>query len=198
MQKRLHSSNHLLSKKGLNNSHLKQIIHYNQKFQIMSTNFKSLELPKQKTVLGTILWSGLVAGVLDSLAGVIVFYIWFGLNPLQVLQFIASGIYGPSAINGGVYYIIAGLLLHFVIAYAVAIIYFYAYPKIGILGKYKVAAGVVYGLGIWLVMNLLILPQSNTPKSPFDAGLATVGIIWHMVLVGLPIALITNKFYSKK
>ncbi len=164
----------------------------------MSTQINSLNLPKQQGALRTILWSGLVAGVLDSLAGVVVYYIWFGLNPLQVLQFIAAGIYGPSAINGGVYPILVGLFFHFVIAYAVAIIYFYAYPKISITGRYSIASGLVYGLGIWLVMNLLVLPQTNIPKSPFDAGLAAVGIIWHMVLVGLPIAIITNKYYTKK
>lgn len=163
----------------------------------MSTSFQSLDLPKQPNAITTILWSGLVAGVLDSLAGVVVYYIWFGLNPLQVLQFIASGISGPSAINGGVVPILLGLFFHFVIAYTVAVIYFFAYPKINLPGKYPIAVGLLYGLGIWLVMNLLILPNSNIPKSPFDAGLAAVGIIWHMVLVGLPIAIITKKHYSR-
>ncbi len=150
------------------------------------------------SVLKAILWSGLVAGVLDSLAGVVVYYIYFGLNPFQVLQFIASGIYGPSAINGGFLMIIVGLLFHFVIAYTVAIIYFYAYPNIKILRDQKIIAGLVYGLGIWLVMNLLILPNTNVPKSPFDLSLAIVGIVWHMILVGLPIALITAKHYEAK
>jgi uncharacterized membrane protein YagU involved in acid resistance len=164
----------------------------------MSTQINSLDLPKQQSALRTILWSGLVAGVLDALAGVVVYYIWFGFNPLQVLQFIASGIYGPSAINGGVFTIIAGLFFHFVIAYTVAIIYFYAYPKISILGKNSIVSGLVYGLGIWLMMNLIILPQTNIPKSAFDAGLAVAGIIWHMLLVGLPIAIITKKYYTRK
>jgi uncharacterized membrane protein YagU involved in acid resistance len=150
------------------------------------------------SVAKAILWSGLVAGVLDSLAGVVVYYIYFGLNPLQVLQFIASGIYGPSAINGGFLMIIVGVVFHFVIAYTVAIIYYYAYPKIKILGEQKVAVGLVYGLGIWLVMNLLILPYTNIPKSPFDLSLAIVGIVWHMVLVGLPVALIVAKHYESK
>lgn len=164
----------------------------------MNSNSPISENSKSKSALKTILWSGLIAGILDSLAGIIVYYIWFDLNPFQVLQFIASGIYGPSAINGGVSYILIGLFFHFVIAYTVAIIYFYAFPKISILREYKVTLGLVFGLGIWLVMNLLILPNTNIPKSPFDAGLASVGIIWHMVLVGLPIAIITNNYYSKK
>lgn len=147
-----------------------------------------------------IIWSGLVAGILDAVAGVIVFFIYFKMNPFQVLQFIASGVHGPSAIDSGsgVPMVISGMLYHFVIAYVVAIIYFYAYPKIGILSKHKILSGLIYGLGIWLVMNFLILPISNTPKGPFDAGLAAVQIIWHMVLVGLPIALITAKHYESK
>jgi uncharacterized membrane protein YagU involved in acid resistance len=158
----------------------------------MSTN---LNLTNEKSAFSTVLWSGLVAGVLDALAGVVVYYIWFGFNPFQVLQFIASGIFGPTAINGGVALIIAGLLLHFLIAYVVAIIYFLAYPKINLLSKYVVLSGLIYGLGIWLVMNLLVLPNSNIPQSSFDAGLAAVGIAWHMVLVGLPISILTDKHY---
>lgn len=146
----------------------------------------------------TLLWSGLIAGVLDSMAGVIVYYIYFNLNPLQVLQFIASGIYGPEAINSGPGMVIIGLLIHFLIAYVCAVIYFLAYPKIRLLGRYVHSSGLAFGLGIWLVMNLLVLPYSNIPKSEFDAGLVIIGIIWHMMLVGWPIAVITKNHYSCK
>jgi len=146
----------------------------------------------------SILWSGLVAGILDSIAGIIVYYLYFGLNPLQVLQFIASGIYGPTAINGGFYMIMAGTFFHFLIAYICAIIYFIIYPKISFLIKYKVISGLLFGLGIWFVMNLLILPYSNIPKSPFDFSLAFIGIVWHMILVGLPIAMITGLYYNSR
>ena len=164
----------------------------------MTQKISTLDLPKSTNAAKTILWSGFIAGNLDAIAGIIAYFVYFSLNPFQVLQFIASGIYGPSAIDGGALMVVAGLLLHFLIAYVVAIIYFYAYPKIALLSKYKVAAGLVYGLGIWLVMNLLVLPHSSIPKSPFDAGLATVGIIWHMLLVGLPIAIITGRYYANR
>lgn len=164
----------------------------------MSTKFQSLDLPKPPGILNTILLSGLVAGMLDATAGVVVYYIWFGFNPLQVLQYIAAGFYGPTAINGGAGMIMAGLIFHFLIAYVVAAIYFYAYPAIRILNKYKVIAAHIYGLGIWLVMNMVVLPNTNLPPAPFDLGLAVTGIIWHMLLVGLPIALITAKHYASK
>lgn len=163
----------------------------------MIASLLSFDFTKSSSPIKTILWSGLIAGILDSIAGVIVYYIYFDLNPLQVLQFIASGIYGPEAINGGIGMIVIGTLLHFLIAYVVAIIYFMAFPKIALLEKNKVLSGLLYGFGIWIVMNLLVLPSSNIPKGPFDIGLAIVGIIWHMVLVGLPIALITSKHFTK-
>ncbi len=160
-------------------------------------SFNSLfDFTRSETATKTVIWSGLIAGVLDSMAGVIVYYIYFGLNPLQVLQFIASGIYGPEAINGGPTMVVAGLFLHFFIAYVCAVIYFAAYSKIRVLYRYKNAMGLVFGLGIWMVMNLLVLPASNIPKSPVDIGLVVIGIVWHMVLVGWPIAAITSKYFS--
>ncbi len=164
----------------------------------MIASFLSFDFTKSSSPIKTILWSGLIAGILDSIAGVIVYYIYFDLNPLQVLQFIASGVYGPEAIDGGIGMIIIGTLLHFLIAYVVAIIYFILFPKITLLEKNKILSGLLYGLGIWVVMNMFVLPASNIPKAPFDSGLAIVGIIWHMVLVGLPIALITSKHFVKK
>ena len=161
----------------------------------MSSNFRTLDLPSQPGALRTIFWSCLVAGLLDAAAGTIVYYAWFGFNPFQVLQFIASGVYGPSAINGGKGMVFLGLLFHFIIALVAAAVYFFLYPVFRVPGKYRFATGLIYGLGIWLLMNLLVLPHSNIPRSDFDPRLAAIGILWHMVLVGLPIALITHKYY---
>ena len=156
------------------------------------------DFTKSSSVTKTILWSGLIAGILDAIAGVIVYYIFFKFNPFQVLQFISTGIHGPEAMNGGMPMILAGTIYHFIIAYACAIIYFFFYPRVIFLRKNIAVMGLLYGLVIWLVMNLLVLPLSNIPKSPFDINLAVVGILWHMVLVGLPIALITAKYFSKE
>ncbi|WP_271782075.1 hypothetical protein [Aquimarina algiphila] len=105
---------------------------------------------KSSSSFKTILWSGLVAGILDSIAGILVYYLYFELNPLQVLQFIASGIYGPTAIDGGIFMIITGTFFHFLIAYTCAIIYFFLYPKIEFLSNHKTISGLIFGLGIWV------------------------------------------------
>ena len=148
------------------------------------------------SALRTISWAGLVVGVLDGIAAFIAFFFFLGLNPFQVLQFIASSVVGPSTMTGGFPMVLIGLLLHFLVSFAVAGIYYWAYPHMDVLQRYPIVAGLLYGLGVWLVMNLLVLPASNAPKGPFIGGLVVVGILWHMLLVGLPTSLITAKNYA--
>jgi hypothetical protein len=61
---------------------------------------------------GTIFWGGLTAGVLDSVDAVIAFGLK-GMNPIQVLQCIASGALGSDAFKGGLATAALGAALHF-------------------------------------------------------------------------------------
>ncbi|MDB5087247.1 MAG: hypothetical protein JWR09_1241 [Mucilaginibacter sp.] len=164
----------------------------------MPTKNQTVESSKPAAGFKTILWSGLVAGILDGIAAIIVLHAWYKLTPSQVMQWIASGAYGAAAFTGGTPTVIAGIFFHFVVAYVLAVIYFFAFPKIKFLSARPILSGFLFGLGIFLVMNLLVIPASNIQKSPFDPGLAAVSIIWHMLLVGLPISLITKKHYAGK
>ena len=51
------------------------------------------------------------------------YYFAAGFNPIQVLQFIASGFYGAAAFEKGIPGALVGLLAHSFIAFAVAAIY---------------------------------------------------------------------------
>lgn len=155
---------------------------------------------KQKSFgpIKTILWAGLVAGILDATAGVIVYFIFKALNPIQVLQYIASGIYGNEAFEGGLLMALIGMILHFVIAYAFTVGFFIVYPfASSVFAKNIWVTGLLYGLFIWLFMNLLVLPNSLTPKSPFGL-VSMIEIIWHVFLVGLPLVLIIHQYYTRR
>ena len=136
-------------------------------------------------------WATLIAGLLDATAGVIIYWIFKGLNPLQVLQYIASGIFGPSVINGSFIYVVAGLVLHFIIAFGFVLAYYLAYPFIKSFAKNSIVNGLVYGTFIWIFMNYIVLPLSNIPHAPKDF-VSVIELIWHAVLVGVPIALIVE------
>jgi uncharacterized membrane protein YagU involved in acid resistance len=143
----------------------------------------------------TILWTGFVAGLMDIIAAVIKYTIEQNREPTKLFQFIASGVFGKEAFTGGMGMAALGLLFHFLLAYIFAIIFFLIYPRIHFLSRNKVLTGLVYGVLVWIVMNLVVLPLSNAPRLPFKPEQALIGMIILMVCVGLPIALIVHKHY---
>lgn len=156
-----------------------------------------IESKPRSDELQTIILAGLVAGVLDGAEASVMLNIKLGINPGQVMQYVASGLFGPQALKGGTPMILIGILLHFGIAFATAATYFLAYPKIKILRISPIMSGLALGLGTWIVMNLIVVPLSKTPPIPFGADDIMIGIIWHMILVGLPISYITKRHFDK-
>lgn len=140
----------------------------------------------------------MVGGTLDATAGVIFYYIFLGLNPLQVLQYIASGVYGCSVIGGSFAYVLLGLVLHYLISFVAARLYFAAYPKINLLSKFPILPSLLFDLAIWLFMNLSVLSCSNIPKGIINEILRIIEIIYHSFLVGLPMALVIRNNYANK
>jgi hypothetical protein len=162
-----------------------------------SLNFQPQYIQKRPTVARTLTLSTVYSGLLDASAGALVYFLFKGLNPIKVLQYIASGIYGEAAFTGGLLTALVGLALHFVVAFAFAAGFFVVYPSVKILARNSWVTGLLYGLFSWLVMNLLVLPNSQVASAPFNF-ISVLEIIWHMAWVGLPIALITKKHFSKK
>jgi hypothetical protein len=135
-----------------------------------------------------VLYGGLVSGVLDAVNGVVAFYVLLGLNPVQVLQFIASGALGEAAFEGGLATAAAGNFFHFLIAFVAAAVYVAGAARWSLLRRHWVAAGLAYGVWVWAFMNLGVLPLSAAKPIPLTIPLVLNGIIGHAVNVGLPIA----------
>ena len=57
---------------------------------------------KPITLGAAIFYGGLIAGILDVSDSVVAYYFAAGFNPIQVLQFIASGFYGAAAFQKGI------------------------------------------------------------------------------------------------
>ena len=145
--------------------------------------------------LRTIVIAGLVAGALDITYA---FIIWGlrGVTPIRIGQSIASGLLGrEAAVGGGTATGLFGLLLHFTMATIIAAIYYFAARNIRLLVDRAVPFGIAYGLVTYGVMNYVVLPLSAI-GSVGDSGPAYIritGVLVHMFLIGLPIALITRK-----
>ena len=133
-----------------------------------------------------ILLGGTLAGVLDILAAFLIS--WPRVPPVRVLQYIASGALGPPAFRGGVSTAAAGLALHFVIAFAAAAAYVAASRRWRLLLARPVACGIAYGLVVYAVMQLVILPLSRVTRGTPTLRSVALMMAIHIVCVGLPIA----------
>lgn len=140
-------------------------------------------------LLRPILIGGLVAGVFDLITA----FITFGWG---VPRAIASGLLGARALQGGIGTWILGVVLHFVIAFGAASIYCLSTGKLEFLKPHFFVCGLFYGIAIFLVMNLIVLPLSAVPfkVGPFTVHGLIQGLLVHMFLIGLPIAFSARKF----
>ena len=105
---------------------------------------------KPITLGAAIFYGGLIAGILDAADGFVAYYFAAGLNPIQVLQFIASGFYGAAAFEKGIPGALVGLFAHFLIAFAVAAIYVGATRFLPMLSREPVMWGTIYGAAVFM------------------------------------------------
>lgn len=141
--------------------------------------------------------AALLVGTLDILAAFANTYITSGKGPEVVLKFIASGVLGKAAFSGGTGTVLLGLLLHYGIAAAFTCVFFWSYPKLVKLVANKIVLGVLYGAFVWLVMNLIVLPLSSTPKGAFGLKQSAISMAILIVCIGLPLVFMAGKEVAK-
>jgi hypothetical protein len=141
----------------------------------------------------TVLLGGLLAGLLDILDAFIVTRLNGG-TPTRVLQFIASGVLGNGAFQGGVPAAALGLALHFLIALSAAAAYYAIASRWSAVIRHPWLAGPVFGVALYFVMNLVVLPLAG-----FRGGLPAAppalinGLAIHAFGVGMPIAWMASR-----
>lgn len=140
-------------------------------------------------IIKTILIGGLSAGMLDFI-GACVSNASRGVAPVRIAQSIASGLLGRAAFDGGYKTAALGVGLHFVIAIGAATVFCLASLKLRWLTEHPYLSGALYGVAVFWFMQLIVLPMSAiTFKQNFSLPVVTVGLIVHVLCVGLPIAL---------
>jgi uncharacterized membrane protein YagU involved in acid resistance len=60
-----------------------------------------------------------------------------------------------------------------------------------------IVSGAIYGIVVYLVMNLVVIPMSNMPPRPTTLSGSIRQILIHMVCVGLPISVAAFWFSAK-
>jgi hypothetical protein len=131
---------------------------------------------------------GLIAGALDLTQACVL----FGWNiPLAI----AGGLLGRAAFRGGVGTYVLGVSLHFSIAFSAAAVYYAASRRLGFLNEHPLVCGLFFGAAVENVMNLVVLPLSALhARGPYRLYDLILGLVVHMVVVGLPIAFSVRRF----
>jgi len=149
----------------------------------------SAVLPVQRPkALLAIFVGGLIAGGLDLGSA----FITFGAG---VPRAIAGGLLGRSAFQGGAGVYVLGVLLQFFIAISAAAVYYAASRRLVFLREHALVCGLFYGIAVFLVMNLVVLPLSALHASgPYRLSGLIQGLLVHMILIGLPISFSVRQF----
>ncbi len=103
---------------------------------------------------------GFIVGVLDLVYAILVYG---PQKPIRIPQTIASGLLGLKSYSGGAQTATLGVVLHFLIAFGAATVYFLASHKLPFLIHRAIPSGLVYGALVYLFMHLVVLPLSAAP-----------------------------------
>ncbi len=132
-----------------------------------------------------------VAGTLDILWAMIL-TLWFGREIPNMLRFVASGPF-PGATEWGAAGAALGLIVHFALMAIMATAFVIAAKQWPALVDRPWLAGVGYGLVTYVIMNWIVVPlRFAAPLPPKPSAIASQ-LFAHLVLVGIPIALITAR-----
>jgi hypothetical protein len=140
-----------------------------------------------------ILLTGLLVGTLDGITPMIVYQ----LNPVLLFRVVASGAFGKDAFTGSDTIALWGLFFHLFIAMSWTVLFYLIFPKIAPYSKNKFITGLLYGIVVWVVMNLVVVPMSNVTPRDFTLAGVLKGMIILMLMVGLPISILAHRYYSR-
>jgi len=152
-------------------------------------------MSSQQSFTRAVVQAWLVVGTLDILAAIIQTLLAGG-SITRLMQYIASGVFGPSAFEGGMLYATLGLAFHYVIAFGWTWLFFMVYPKLSFAPTHRVLTGIGYGIFVWFMMNRVVLQLSNVKTGTFDPVRAAMATTVLIVAIGLPLSFLARRYFS--
>jgi hypothetical protein len=138
-----------------------------------------------------ILLATALSGALDILFAMIL-TLFYQREIGNMLRFVASGPF-PGAPEWGAPGAVLGLVVHFTLMAIMATAFVLAARRFPAMLQSPIKWGIAYGLLTYVVMNWVVVPlRFDAPLPPKPISIATQ-LFAHVVLVGIPFALITAK-----
>ena len=149
-----------------------------------------------RSILRPIFTATLVAGTLDILAATTM-TLFYGRDPMAMLRYVGSGPF-PGATGMGTAGSMLGLAVHFALMAIMAAIFVLAAARLRALWQKPILWGFLYGLGTYAVMNLVVVPLRFDRPLPSTFMAIAPQLVFHIILVGIPIALVAAKHFRRR
>jgi len=147
----------------------------------------------------SLLRSSVIAGLIIGTADVIIYH-WFvtsvlgGIPLISVYQYIASGALGESAFAGGIATALLGVLFHFLFSIVIASVFILSADRLPLLRRYVIPGSLLFGFGVFIVMNMIVTPLSATPPLPAPTTpQLIVNILDHLLVFGLLLGILVRR-----
>ena len=160
----------------------------------MST-IASTSLNNRNSLLRSSVIGGLIIGMLHLIIQVgIVFGLLLKSPYISSLQFVASGAMGNAAYTGGLATALLGLVLELLMTIIIAGIFVVSADRIPLLRNHVILGSLLYGFGVFIVMNFIVLPLSGAPPLPAPPMWLFIEIMLeHILLIGLPLGILVQR-----
>ena len=117
---------------------------------------------------------------------------------IPVFQYIASGAMGKAAFAGGLATALLGAVLEFLMTFIIAGIFIVSAYGIPLLRRYVIVGSLLYGVGVFIVMNFIVLPLSAAPPLQLTVPQIIETFIEHILLIGLPLGILVRRNTQSK
>ncbi|WIG55048.1 MAG: hypothetical protein OJF61_000834 [Rhodanobacteraceae bacterium] len=144
-------------------------------------------------VLLAILAGGFIAGTIDIGAAALINMI----DPRVILRFIAGGVLGKAALQGGMAVEWLGLILQWGMSLVIAAIFVFAALRLRWLTARPVLAGLAYGVVVFAVMNYVVVYFSVWHRINHFTPASFVENLAAMLLFGLIVAFCARGFLKR-
>jgi hypothetical protein len=131
----------------------------------------------------------LTVGTVDFLDAIVFSYLRSGAAPVRVFQGVAFGLLGRDTYQGGLKTFALGVTIHYFIAFCIVATYFVASRLVPALVERPWVYGAIYGLGVYVFMNRVVIPMSLIGAQRFVLAPFVNGVLIHMLGIGIPSAL---------
>jgi len=150
----------------------------------------------RNSLLRLSLIGGIISGFLHFLIQQgIVFGLILKTPIISQLQFVASGIMGDAAFTGGLATALLGLVLDFIMITIMAGVFILSVDRIPLLRRNVIVGSILYGFGVFTVMNFIVLPLSAAPALPAPPWWLLIELVLqHILLIGLPLGILVRWF----